>query len=82
MQTDNKILDDLAKLATSAAGMAQSAREEMEALFRQRLERAIADLDVVTREEFEVVKEMAAKARAENEALEARIAALEEKNGL
>ena len=79
MQTDNKILDDLAKLATSAAGMAQSARDEVEGMFRQKLERAIADLDVVTREEFEAVQAMASKAREENEALEARIAALEKK---
>ena len=77
MQTDNKILDDMAKLATGAAGMFQSAREEVETAMRQRLERAIADLDVVTRDEFEAVKAMAAKAREENEALAKRIDALE-----
>lgn len=77
MQTDNKFLDDMGKLATSALGVAQNAKEEVEMLFRQRLERAIADLDVVPREEFEAVKEMASKARAENIALSKRIKALE-----
>ena len=77
MQTDNKILDDLGKLATGAAGVVQSIRDEVETLMRQRLERAIADLDVVPRDEFEAVKAIAVAAQEENEALKARIEALE-----
>jgi BMFP domain-containing protein YqiC len=72
-----RILDDLAKTATGAVGVLQSARQEVEALARARLERLLDKMELVTREEFEAVKEMAAKARAENEALAARIAALE-----
>ena len=72
-----RILDDLAKTATGAVGVLQSARQEVEALARARLERLLDKMELVTRDEFEAVKEMAAKARAENEALAARIAALE-----
>ena len=72
-----RILDDLAKTATGAVGVLQSARQEVEALARARLERLLDKMELVTREEFEAVKEMAAKARAENDALAARIAALE-----
>jgi BMFP domain-containing protein YqiC len=72
-----RILDDLAKTATGAVGVLQSARQEVEALARARLERLLDKMELVTREEFEAVKEMAAKARAENEKLAARIAALE-----
>ena len=79
MQTENPFLDGLAKLITEAAGMAQGARAEFETFVKHRLEKLIADMDFVPREEFEAVKEMAAKARAENERLEARIAALESK---
>ena len=79
MQTENQLFNDLGKLATGAAGIAQSIREEIETLMRQRLERAIADLDVVPRDEFEVVKAMAAAAREENEVLKERVAALEAK---
>ncbi len=77
MQSDNPILDGLARLVTDAAGAAQSVRSEMDTFMRQRLERLVADMDFVPREEFEAVKAMAAKARSENEKLEARIAALE-----
>ena len=76
-QTDNPFLDGMAKIFTDAAGMAQSVRAEIDTFVKQRLERLVADMDFVPREEFEAVKAMAAKARAENEALEARIAALE-----
>lgn len=76
-QTDNRFLDGMAKMFTDAAGMAQGLRAEFDTFVRQRLERLVADMDFVPREEFEAVKAMAAKARAENEALEARIAALE-----
>ena len=77
MQTDNRFLDDLAKLANSALGTLQGVREEIEVLIRQRVERLIADLDLISREEFDAVRAMAAKARAENEALGKRIAKLE-----
>jgi BMFP domain-containing protein YqiC len=77
MQSDNPILDGLARLMTDAAGAAQSVRAEVDTLMRQRLERLVADMDFVPREEFEAVKAMAAKARSENEKLEARVAALE-----
>src|ERR1700761_653295 len=78
-QTDNPFLDGMAKAFTDAAGMAQSVRTEIDTFVRQRLERLVADMDFVPREEFEAVKAMAAKARAENEALTARIAALEDR---
>ena len=79
MQTDDKIFDDVSKLATSALGVMQNVKEEMEVLVRQRLERAIAELDVVSREEFETVKAMAQKAREENDELREKIDALEKK---
>ena len=77
MQSDNPILDGLARLVTDAAGAAQSVRGEVDTFMRQRLEKLVADMDFVPREEFDAVKAMAAKARSENEKLEARIAALE-----
>jgi BMFP domain-containing protein YqiC len=77
MQTENRFFDDLARLANSAVGTAAQIRTEFETLVKQRLERMLADMDLVPREEFEAVKEMAAKARDEQEALQARIAALE-----
>ncbi|RMF10692.1 MAG: accessory factor UbiK family protein [Alphaproteobacteria bacterium] len=77
VQTDNKFFDDLAKLATGAAGTLHGVRQEIEGLVRQGIDRVLSGLDLVTREEFEMVKAMAAEARAQNEALEARIAALE-----
>lgn len=76
-QTDNPFLDGLAKFFTDAAGAAQGLRNEIDTFVRQRLEKLISDMDFVPRHEFEAVKEMAAKARTENERLEARIAALE-----
>ena len=77
MQTQSKIFDDFAKLLTNAAGAAQGVKTEIETLVRQQAERLINDLDLVTREEFEAVKEMASKARQENEALSERLAKLE-----
>jgi BMFP domain-containing protein YqiC len=77
MQTDNPFLDGLAKMFTDAAGAAQSLRAEIDTFVKQRLEKLVADMDFVPREEFDAVKAMAAKARAENERFEARIAALE-----
>lgn len=73
----NRILDDLARLMTDAAGAAQGVRREVEAAFRAQTENWLNSLDVVKREEFEAVKEMAARARDENDALLARIEALE-----
>lgn len=77
MQTENPLLDGLARFFTDAAGAAQSVRAEIDTFMRQRLERLVADMDFVPREEFEAVKAMAAKARSENEKLEARLAELE-----
>ncbi len=77
-QTDNPFLDGMAKFFTDAAGAAQSMRTEVDSFVKQRLEKLVADMNFVPRDEFEAVKEMAAKARTENERLEARIAALEE----
>ncbi|PTM92648.1 accessory factor UbiK family protein [Mycoplana dimorpha] len=75
----NRILDDFAKLMTDAAGAAQGVRKEMETVFRSQAERFINGMDLVKREEFEAVREMAIKAREENDALTQRIAALEER---
>jgi BMFP domain-containing protein YqiC len=76
-QSSNRFLDELAKLMTDAAGAAQGMRREVESLMRAQGERLLRDLDLVQREEFEAVKEMAARAREENERLAARIAQLE-----
>lgn len=78
MQSQNRLFEDMAKLASGALGAAAGIRGEMEALFRQQMERVLHEMDLVTREEFEVVRLMAEKARMENEALAARLAALEE----
>ncbi|HRY08009.1 MAG TPA: accessory factor UbiK family protein [Hyphomicrobiaceae bacterium] len=76
-QTSNPILDELARMMTDAAGAAQGMKREVETLMRSQGERVLREMDVVSREEFEVVKAMAQKALAENEALAARLAALE-----
>jgi BMFP domain-containing protein YqiC len=76
-QSSNRLLDEFAKLMTDAAGAAQGIRREVETLMKTQAERLLRDLDLVQREEFEAVKEMAAKAREENERLAARVAALE-----
>jgi BMFP domain-containing protein YqiC len=78
-QTSNRIFDEMARLMNDAAGVAQGVRKEFDTLFRNQAERILRDLDVVQREEFEAVKEMARLAREENEALKARIEALEGK---
>ena len=77
MQTRNRLLDDIARVANGAAGVATGMRDEVEALVQERVERVLARLNLVTREEFEAVKAMAAKARSEQEKLEKRIRALE-----
>ena len=76
---DNRILDDLAKVAASALGGVAGVRQEVEGRLRQQFERILANMDVVSREEFEGVRAMAVKARTEQEALVARLAALEER---
>jgi BMFP domain-containing protein YqiC len=81
-QSPNRILDELAKLMTDAAGAAQGVKREVEGAFRAQGERWLNSMDLVQREEFDAVMAMAQKARAENEALEKRIAALEAKIGL
>lgn len=80
-QTTNRFLDEIARLMNDAAGVAQGVKREADSLFRNQAERILNDLDVVKREEFEAVKEMARLAREENAALKARIAVLEEKLG-
>jgi BMFP domain-containing protein YqiC len=79
MQTSNRFFDDLAKMASGAASTVVGVRQEIEALVRQRIERLVADFDLVRRDEFEAVKAMAANARAEQERLERRMAELEAK---
>lgn len=76
-QTTNKLFDDFAKLMTEAAGAAEGVKRETETLIRAQAEKFLRDMNVVTREDFEAVREMAQKARQENEALGVRIAALE-----
>jgi hypothetical protein len=77
VQTTNRFFDEVARLMNDAAGVATGVRREFETLFRSQAERILRDLDVVQREEFEAVKEMARLAREENEALKLRVATLE-----
>ncbi|MGA1802472.1 accessory factor UbiK family protein [Rhizobium sp. HT1-10] len=75
----SRIMDEFAKLMTDAAGAAQGVRREIETAFNAQAERWMNSMDIVKREEFEAVREMAIKARDENDALRARIEALEAK---
>ena len=77
MQTSNRILDDLAKVANGAASTFAGMKSEIENMVRQQLQRLLKDADLVSREEFEVVKAVATKARSEQEKLEARLKKLE-----
>jgi BMFP domain-containing protein YqiC len=77
MQVENRFLDDLARVANGAIGALSGIRGEIEGLIKQRVERLLADMDLVPRDEFEAVKAVAAKARSEQEALALRVAALE-----
>ena len=77
MQTQNKLLDDLARVASGAIGVAAGMREEVEARLRDQFERVLGRMDLVTREEFEAARAMAIKAREEQEILGERVAALE-----
>ncbi len=76
-QTSSRLLDEFAKLMTDMAGVAQGVRREVETAVKSQAERFVGEMDLVQREEFEAVRDMAAKAREENEALKARIEALE-----
>ena len=77
VQTTNRFFDEISRLMNDAAGVAQGVRREVDTLVRTQAERILRDLDLVKREEFEAVKDMARLAREENEALKARIEALE-----
>ena len=81
-QTTGRLYDEFARLMNDAAGVAQGVRREFDSVMRTQAERILRDMDVVHREEFEAVKEMARLAREENESLKARIAALEAKLGV
>jgi BMFP domain-containing protein YqiC len=80
-QTSNRFLDEMARLMNDAAGVATGVRREFDTVVRNQADRILRDLDVVKREEFEAVKEMARLAREENEALKTRLAALEARLG-
>jgi BMFP domain-containing protein YqiC len=80
-QTTNRFFDEIGRLMNDAAGAAQGAKREFDTVLRNQAEKFLRDMDLVKREEFEVVKDMARLAREENEALKARIAALEAKIG-
>ncbi|MCB1992782.1 MAG: accessory factor UbiK family protein [Geminicoccaceae bacterium] len=79
MQTENRLFDDLARVASGAINTLGGVREEIELRVKERLERLAGEMDLVTREEFDAVQAMAAKARAEQEALKARLDRLEAK---
>jgi len=80
-QTSNRFFDEIARLMNDAAGAASGVKREVETVVRSQAERVLRDLDLVKREEFEAVRDMARLAREENEALKTRIAALEKKLG-
>jgi BMFP domain-containing protein YqiC len=80
-QTNNRFFDEIGRLMNDAAGAAQGVKREVDTLVRNQAEKILRDLDIVKREEFEAVKDMARLAREENEALKARLAALEAKLG-
>lgn len=77
MQTSNRFLDDVAKVASGAVSTLAGVRQEVDAMVRQRVERLVADFDLVTRDEFEAVRATAVNARAEQEALEQKVTRLE-----
>jgi BMFP domain-containing protein YqiC len=80
-QTSNRLFDEIGRLMNDAAGAAQGVKREVDAVVRNQAEKIMRDLDIVKREEFEAVKEMARLAREDNEALKARVAALEARLG-
>ena len=77
MQTDNRLLDDLSRVATGAFSALSGVREDIESRMREQFEKIMARMDVVTREEFDAVQAMASRARTEQEALALRVEALE-----
>jgi BMFP domain-containing protein YqiC len=77
MEGQNRFFDDVARVASGAVGAITGVRDEIEARLRDQLERVLAGMDLVSREEFEAVKAMAAKARDEQEVLQRRLEALE-----
>jgi BMFP domain-containing protein YqiC len=81
-QTSNRFFDEIGRLMNDAAGAAQGVKREVDAVVRSQAEKILRDLDIVKREEFEAVKDMARLAREENEALKSRIVALEAKLGI
>ena len=81
-QTNNRFFDEIGRLMNDAAGAAQGVKREVDTVMRNQAERILRDLDLVKREEFDAVKDMARLAREENEALKSRIAALEAKLGI
>jgi BMFP domain-containing protein YqiC len=81
-QTSNRFFDEIGRLMNDAAGAAQGVKREVDAVVRNQAEKILRDLDIVKREEFEAVKDMARLAREENEALKARIAVIEAKLGI
>lgn len=81
-QTSNRFFDEIGRLMNDAAGAAQGVKREVDTVMRNQAERILRDLDVVQREEFDAVKDMARLAREENEALKSRIAVLEAKLGI
>lgn len=78
-QTNNRLLDEFAKLFNETAGAAQGLKKEIDTVVKSQAQRILSDMDVVSRDEFEAVKVMAEKARQENERLAERLAALESK---
>ena len=81
MQTSNRLFDDFARLVTDAAGAAQGVRREAETMFKGQVERLIRDMDIASREEVDVLRDLVAAQRKQNEALSARVAALEARLG-
>jgi BMFP domain-containing protein YqiC len=81
MQTQSTLFDDLARAMTGAMGMAAGLQDEAKSFLRAQADRLVAEMDLVSREEFEVMKQLASDARAEADALKARLDALEEKLG-
>ncbi len=78
-QAPNRMFDEFAKLMTDAAGAAQGVKREAETAFRSQAERFLADMDLVKREDFDVVQEMASKARTENEALKSQLVSMDKR---
>jgi BMFP domain-containing protein YqiC len=81
MPPSNRLFDDLARLMTDAAGAAQGVRREAETVVKAQVERLVRDLDIASREELDVLRDMVTNLRAQNEALAARVATLEAREG-